>query len=111
MNKRLFLIKLTHTIIWYFYLVVFLYILYSGIFNNINIWTFIAIGLVLVEVIILLIFKWRCPLTVAGYKYSETKEIGFDIFLPKWLAKYNKTIFSALFAVEIVLISYRLISN
>jgi hypothetical protein len=68
----------------------------------------VAIGLVLLEGIILLIFNWRCPLTVAGYRYSDTKEVGFDIFIPKWIAKYNKFIFTIIFAAGFVLVFLRL---
>ena len=109
MNRKLLCIKLLHTVIWAFYVFVIFYILYSGIFNKINAFTFVSIGLVVLEGIILLIFKWRCPLTVIGFKYSDTKEVGFDIFLPKWLAKHNKAIFTAIFVLGSILVAIRLI--
>ncbi len=109
MEKKLFIIKLLHTIIWSFYVMVIFYILYSGIFNKISIFTYVAIGLVVLEGLILIAFKWRCPLTVVGYKYSETKEMGFDIFIPKWLAKHNKTIFTLTFVAGLIAVALRLI--
>ena len=109
MDKKLFYIRLVHTIIWVFYVFVIGYILYASISNKINYYLFIAIGLVVMEGMILMIFKWKCPLTVLGYKYSENHEVGFDIFLPKWLAKYNKTIFGTLFFIGILITIYRLL--
>lgn len=109
MSRKLFYIKLAHTIIWLFYAFIIFYIFYAGIFNRIDLYLLIAIGLVFIEVIILLTFKWKCPLTVWGYKYSDTHEEGFDIFLPQWLAKNNKTIFGTILIIESVIITLRLI--
>jgi len=108
-NKKLLLIKLLHTVIWAFFVMAIFYIVYAGMFDKINILTFIAIGLVVLEGIILLIFKWRCPLTVVGYKYSNTKEVGFDIFIPKWLAQHNKTIFTIIFGAGLILVVLRIV--
>ena len=110
MGKKLFLIKLIHTIIWLFYVFIIGYILYASIRNIINSYLFIAIGFVVLEGIILLIFKWKCPLTVIGYKYSDNHEVGFDIFLPKWLAKHNKSIFTSIFAIGVIITIYRLLT-
>lgn len=110
MGKRLFCIKFIHTIIWLFYVFIIGYILYASVSNIINFYLFIAIGFVVLEGIILLIFKWKCPLTVLGYKYSDNHEVGFDIFLPKWLAKNNKSIFSSIFAIGVIITIYRLLT-
>jgi hypothetical protein len=109
MSKKLFYIKLLHTIIWFFYVFIIGYIIYAGIMNKIDFYLFTAIGLVMLEGIILIIFKWRCPLTVLGYKYTENREVGFDIFLPKWLAKNNKAIFTTIFVIGLLITIYRLL--
>lgn len=109
MNKKLFYLKLTHTIIWVFYVFLFFYILYAGVFNKIDIYLWIAIGFEIIEVAILAIFKGKCPLTILGYQYTNNPEIGFDIYLPKWLAKYNKIIYGTGFALVMILIIYRVI--
>lgn len=75
-----------------------------------SIYTFIAIGLVVLEGLILLLFGWRCPLTVAGKKYTDNYETGFDIFLPKWIAKNNKAIFGTLFGIGVVSVILRLLN-
>ena len=107
MCKKLHYLKLIHTIIWFFYVLVILYILYAGICNKINLYLWFAIGLVIMEGIILIIYKGKCPLTILGYKYTDNHEVGFDIYLPKWLAKDNKIIFGAIFVIGILLIIYR----
>ena len=106
-KKKLLIIKSIHTAIWLFYIFVFCYILYAGIFNKIDKYLWIAIGFVLLEVLALIVNRWKCPLTILSYKYSSNHETGFDIFLPRILAKYNKAIFSTLFLFEILLVLYR----
>jgi hypothetical protein len=109
MCKKLFYLKLMHTIIWFFYVLIISYIFYAGIYNKINLYLWIAIGLVIIEGIILIIFKGKCPLTVLGYKYTDSHEVGFDIYLPRWLAKYNKMIFGTIFVIGILIIIYRIL--
>lgn len=110
MNKVLFCIKTVHTIIWAFYVLVIGYIIYAGIIDKIDVYLFTAIGLVLLEGILLLFNRWRCPLTILGDNYSDSHEVGFDIFLPKWLAKHNKFIFSTIFAIGLIITIYRLLT-
>lgn len=106
MNKttKLLVIKLVHTIIWAFFVFVIFYILYSGITNCINTFTWIGIGLIIGEGLVLLVFKMFCPLTLVARKYSDSKNDNFDIFLPNWLAKHNKLIFTSIFIVGLVLV-------
>ena len=108
-RKKLLLIKLLHTAIWCVFVAAISYILYAGIFDKINLLVWICVGLVIVEGIILLIFKWKCPFTILGYKYTDNRDDGFDIFLPAWLAKHNKVIFSGLFVVGLVLVVWRVL--
>lgn len=111
MSKKSFYLKLIHTIIWVFYVLVFFYILYAGIYNKIDIYLWGAIGFVIFEGIILIIYKCKCPLTVLGYKYTDNPEVGFDIYLPRWLAKYNKTIYGSGFVIEMLIILYRILKK
>ena len=54
-------------------------------------------GLVLVECGVLAANRGRCPLTDLAAQHTERRTANFDIYLPLWLAQYNKTIFGALF--------------
>ena len=107
MKQPLFAIKLIHTVIWVILAGATLYIFYSGLFNRITTYTWIAIAMIVGEGLVLLMFKWACPLTVIARKYSDSDKDNFDIFLPNWLAKHNKTIFTTLFLVGLILILFR----
>jgi len=106
-NTKLILIKVIHTALWCVFASAIFYTLYAGIFNDIGALVWFCIGLVFLEAIILLIFKWKCPFTLLAQKYTENPYVGFDIFLPMWLARNNKTIFSILFAVGLILVLWR----
>lgn len=57
----------------------------------------VLIGVVLVEVLILLANRMRCPLTAVAARFTEDRRDNFDIYLPLWLARHNKRIFGWLF--------------
>lgn len=107
--KPLTLIKLLHTIIWVFFNVVLFYLLYAVITNRIDHWVWICIGLVVLEIITLLVFKWFCPLTVWARKYSDSSRHNFDIYLPEWLAKHNKLIYGVMFSLSLLILLVRLL--
>ena len=108
-KAKLVLIKTTHTAIWLFYNVVIFYLLYAVIANKIDKWVWICIALVVLEGLILLVFKAVCPVTLLARKYSASSEPNFDIYLPKWLAKYNKEIYTTIFLLEIAGLIFRLV--
>ena len=88
-GTKLLLIRILHTILWAFLVLVIFFILYSGIIDRINLFTWLAICIIVVEGIVLVIHKWQFPLTQIAKKYTDDHVIGFDIFLPHWLAKQN----------------------
>ena len=108
-NQKLRWIKLLHTVVWAMMVVAIFHILYSGWSGNISTLTYAALGLVGLEVIILLINNWVCPMTPMARQYSDSGKANFDIYLPEWLAKYNKEIFGTLFVVGVGLVVWRLI--
>ncbi|MEO8514604.1 MAG: hypothetical protein ABI543_13670 [Ignavibacteria bacterium] len=107
-NTKLILVKTLHTIIWVFFNVVIFYLLYAVIANKIDRWVWICIGLIIIEMIILIIFKSICPITLIAKKYSDSGNANFDIYLPNWLAKYNKAIYSVIVLIAIIILLYRL---
>jgi hypothetical protein len=108
---KLVAIKVLHTLVWAFFVAVIFYILYCGYFNRITAYTWIAIALVFLEGLILLTFKMFCPLTLIARKYSTSTKDNFDIYLPNWLAKYNKSIFTTLFIIGFLLVLIRYFQN
>ena len=108
-STKLITIKLIHTGIWLFFNVVIFYLLYAVIKNKIDKWTWIGLGLFLAEAIVLIIFKMKCPLTLVARRYSGSTKENFDIYLPDWLARYNKQIYSGILIIIILILGYRLL--
>lgn len=110
-HAQLKFIKIVHTVIWLFFNAVLFYLFYAVISNKIDKWFWIGLGSFFVEGIVLLIFKNSCPLTIVARKYSDSSRDNFDIYLPEWLARYNKLIYTSLLGVIILILVYRLVSN
>ena len=106
-SGKLLTIKIVHTLIWLFFVFAIFYVLYSGITNRINLYTWIAIGLVVGEGVVLFIFNKFCPLTLLARKYSDSTKDNFDIFLPNWLARHNKLIFTTIYLVGVLIVLIR----
>ena len=107
---KLTLIKTIHTAIWIFYNVVIFYLLYAVIAGKIDKWIWIGLGVFLIEAIVLLIFKMKCPLTIIARRYSDSGKDNFDIYIPNWLAKHNKMIYLSILVIIILILIYRLLS-
>jgi hypothetical protein len=55
--------------------------------------------LVLVEIAVLAVNGWQCPLRGVAGRYTASRADGFDICIPPWLARNNKQVFGTLFAL------------
>jgi len=66
-------------------------------------------GIVLVEVFILALNGWQCPLTGLAARHTDDRRPNFDIYLPAWLARRNEVIFGSLFVAgeAIVILRWR----
>ena len=108
-ESKLLLIKIIHTLVWLFFNVVIFYMLYAVIANKIDwlVWT--GYGLIAAEGLVLLIFKNICPITIVARGYAASGKDNFDIFLPNWLARYNKVIYMGIVMVVIILTIYQLL--
>lgn len=106
-NRKLITVKIIHTLIWVFFNVVIFYLLYAVITDRIDKWVWICIGLIALEGIVLLVFKRVCPVTLIARKYSDSTRDNFDIYLPNWLAKYTKTIYTTIVLIAIAILIYR----
>ena len=45
--------------------------------------------------------RLRCPLTGVAARYTEDRQDNFDIYLPLWVARYNKQIFGTVYVVGV----------
>ncbi len=93
-------IKALHTIVWAFFVVCIL-----------AIWVFawraelieaaLSIGVVFIEVVVLAVNHWRCPLSPVAARFTDDRSANFDIYLPRWLAGHTMPIFGALYVAGI----------
>ena len=109
-ETKLMLIKAVHTLVWIFFNVVIFYMLYAVLADKIDKWLWICFGLVILEGLTLLLFKFYCPLTIKARRYSDSTRDNFDIYLPNWLARYTKLIYTSIVGVIIVILIYRLMT-
>ena len=94
-------IKITHTIAWAFF---------AGCILAIPVYAWrgelvtagVLIVIVFVEVFIIAFNHWHCPLTGVAARYTDERQDNFDIYLPLWLARYNKQIFGSIFLVGLL---------
>lgn len=108
-KSKLILIKIIHTAVWIFFNVVIFYMLYAVTANKIDFLLWICYTLIAIEGMVLLIFKLFCPLTIWARKYSASTKENFDIYLPNWLAKNNKLIYTIIVAGISIITIYRLL--
>ncbi len=109
-ESKLTIIKIIHTLVWVFFNVVIFYMLYAVLVNKLDYRLWICYGLIALETITLLCFRFFCPLTILARKYSSSTKNNFDIYLPEWLAKHNKLIYSALIGIIILITLYRILT-
>lgn len=94
--SNLTIVRIVHTLVWAFFVACILAI---WIFAWQGAWlpALLSIGIVSLEVLVLAVNGWRCPLTPIAARYTDERRDNFDIYLPMWLARHNKTVFGALY--------------
>lgn len=93
-------IKSAHTLVWAFFAGCIVAIPVASWLGAHRLALWLAAS-VLIEVAILALNRWRCPLTAVAARYTDDRRANFDIYLPEWLAKYNKSIFGTLYFVGV----------
>ena len=106
-QRKLTIIKSIHTLIWFVLSSAVLYVLWSGVSGYVTRWSWICALILFAEALVLLLFEGSCPLTKIARRYSTAQQHNFDIYLPEFVARYNKQIFGALFLVGLLLMSIR----
>lgn len=93
-------VKVTHTLAWAFFAGCILAIPFFAWRSQLRT-AVILIIVVMIEVAVLFANRMRCPLTDVAARYTSDRRDNFDIYLPLWLARYNKHIFGTLFAMGV----------
>lgn len=99
--RKLLIVKFVHTVVWVgFVLCIFAIPVFAARGDFFAAWAFAAI--VFGEVLVLAFNRWSCPLTPVAAHYTADRRANFDIFLPEWLARHNKTIFGAIYVAGLL---------
>src|ERR1700687_5044148 len=104
--QKLKMIKLAHTAIWAIMAGAILAVPWAAWVARFR----LAFGLtllVLVECLVLAVKGGGCALTDMAAHYTEERTSNFDIYLPGWLARYNKQIFGSLFVAGELFLLWR----
>ena len=91
-----------HTVVWAFFAGLILALPVFGWRRQFAIFVVLA-ALVAVEVAVLALNRLKCPLTPLAARYTTDRRDNFDIFLPLFVARYNKQIFGSLYLAGLLL--------
>jgi hypothetical protein len=105
----IFQIKLVHTFVFWVLSLCVVYALFSGIADQITPWTWVAVGLLLLESVVLVASGWTCPLTILAERQGAARGSVTDLFLPRWLADRIFPICGTSFAVALFFIVLRVL--
>ena len=100
-------IRLLHTIVWAFFVVAILAIPVAAWYGRFDLFAAFT-AIVLLEVGVLAVNRMRCPLTGVAARYTDDRRDNFDIYLPLWLARFNKQVFGTLFILGVLFGLWRL---
>jgi hypothetical protein len=99
-TARLRAIRILHTLVWAVFAACILAIPLASWRGEHRVAAWLA-AVVFVEVLVLLVNRWRCPLTGVAARYTTDRSDNFDIYLPLWLARHNKWIFGSLYVAGV----------
>jgi hypothetical protein len=92
-------IKVLHTAVWAFFVGCIVSLPLAGWFRRFDI-ALLLVSCVLVECAVLALNRGQCPLTPIAARFTVDLSPSFDIYLPPWIAKWNKVLFGSLFVVN-----------
>ena len=89
-------VKLLHTAVWAFFVACIVAVPVAAAVHRFRL-VAIFTALVLLECLVLAVNRCRCPLTDVAARLAPEDAPNFDIYLPNWVARYNKQIFGSIF--------------
>jgi hypothetical protein len=101
-NRKIFFVKLVHSLIFLFMVVCLGYILYCAAFRRYDWWLVAALSAIFLEGLVLLLNHGQCPFTDLAKKYGDAKGTVTDLFLPMWCARHTFKVSTTLFIIELV---------
>ncbi len=107
MNQKIILIKLIHSLIFWFQMACIAYLLYAAITRDFYIFILIPIGSILLNGLLLALNKGRCPFTNLAEQYGAERGSVTDLFLPDFIARNIFRACTPFFVAELVVIAIR----
>lgn len=109
MKITVFRIKLVHSIIFWILSACVVYALFSGLTGRLTTWTWVAVGLLLLESVVLATSGWTCPLTILAERRGALRGSVTDIFLPRWFADRIFPVCGTTYVVALALILWHVL--
>lgn len=109
LTRSIAFIKFIHTVVFVVLSALLAGLLYEVIANRMTAITWIAVTLFLAEGIVLVLNRWRCPLTAIAENLGSSHGQVTDTLLPKWFADHVFQVYSGLFVGALVFMVVRLI--
>jgi hypothetical protein len=105
-ESKLRAIKILHTFVWAIFAGSIIVIPWFAFVGGLKLaWG--LVGFVAIEVVVLFVNRMRCPLTDVAERYTPERQDHFDIYLPLWLARYNKQVFGTVYAAGVAYTLWR----
>ena len=98
---RLRLIKALHSLIWAILASCVVAIPFAAWAGRLDV-ALALIAIVSIEVAVLAVNAWRCPLQAVAARYTSDRKANFDIYLPAWIAGHTMIVFGPLFGFGLV---------
>ena len=110
MLRSITFIKIIHTLIFVFMIIWVGIVFFTLILDEISTLTWIGVGFMLLEGVVLLVNGWKCPLTVYAENLGAEAGSVTDIFLPKIIADQMFRIFGTISVICLILLLVRLLA-
>lgn len=101
------IVKSIHTLIWLVMTGATILLFRAVLLQSFDLLFYISLGLILAEIIVLTINGWVSPLTPLAARYTDNQSDNFDIYLPGFMARYNKQIYSVILALILIIQLYQ----
>ena len=102
----LFWIKSLHTMVFILMSCSVMYVLYSGIVGSAGVLTWVAVSLMVLEVLAFTLNKCKCPLTQLTERYGAESGTVSSMFLPKLLVPHAINVFTFMGIIGLVLVCF-----
>ncbi len=108
LTPQIFLIKFVHSLIYLFMSFCLGYLFYAGITATYDWKLAFAIGMIVLEVIVLSLSGWRCPLSTWARKLGDEtgNDLLSDYVLPSWATRLTVPFCSFVFVSGLVLLVF-----